>query len=137
MDQATTPRSRTVALLGASGSGKTTLTEALLHRAGAIPRAGRVEDGSTVSDHEPEEIARGVSLTLGVAPLRWRADDGHEYDVTLLDTPGPSTSRAPSTPRCPSPTSRWSWSAPSTACRRAPTWRGARPARPVCRASSS
>ncbi|WP_046529441.1 elongation factor G [Cellulomonas sp. FA1] len=88
MDQATTPRSRTVALLGASGSGKTTLTEALLHRAGAIPRAGRVEDGSTVSDHEPEEIARGVSLTLGVAPLRWRADDGHEYDVTLLDTPG-------------------------------------------------
>lgn len=88
MDQATTPRVRTVALLGASGSGKTTLTEALLHRAGAIPRAGRVEDGTTVSDHEPEEIARGISLGLGVAPFRWQADDGHTYDVTLLDTPG-------------------------------------------------
>lgn len=88
MDQATSPRVRTVALLGASGAGKTTLTEALLHRAGAIPRAGRVEDGTTVSDHEPEEIARGISLGLGVAPFRWRADDGHTYDVTLLDTPG-------------------------------------------------
>ncbi|GIG40694.1 elongation factor G [Cellulomonas phragmiteti] len=88
MDQAPPSRVRTVALLGASGAGKTTLTEALLHRAGAIPRAGRVEDGTTVSDHEPEEVARGISLGLGVAPLRWRADDGHTYDLTLLDTPG-------------------------------------------------
>ncbi|GIG32321.1 elongation factor G [Cellulomonas oligotrophica] len=88
MDQATTPRIRTVALLGASGAGKTTLTEALLHRAGVLTRAGRVEDGSTVSDHEPEEIARGVSLGLGVAPFGWTADDGSTYDVTLLDTPG-------------------------------------------------
>ena len=50
MDQATLPRIRTVALLGASGAGKTTLAEALLHRAGVISRPGRVEDGSTVSD---------------------------------------------------------------------------------------
>ena len=88
MGQATTPRVRTVALLGASGAGKTTLTEALLHRAGAVPRPGRVEDGTTVSDHEPEEIARGISLGMGVAPFRWRTDDGVEYDITLLDTPG-------------------------------------------------
>jgi len=87
MDQATTPRVRTVALLGAAGAGKTTLVEALLHRAGVLTRPGRVEDGSTVSDHEPEEIARGVSLSLGVAPFRWSC--GPEgYDVTLLDTPG-------------------------------------------------
>ena len=88
MGQASPSRVRTVALLGASGSGKTTLTEALLLRAGAIPRAGRVEDGTTVSDHEPEEIARGISLGLGVAPFRWRTGDGETYDVTLLDTPG-------------------------------------------------
>ncbi|UZN02989.1 elongation factor G [Cellulomonas sp. S1-8] len=88
MDQASSVAVRTVALLGASGSGKTTLTEALLLRAGAIPRAGRVEDGSTVTDHEPEEIARGISLALGVAHLPWQADDGHTYDLTVLDTPG-------------------------------------------------
>lgn len=87
MDQATTPRIRTVALLGAAGAGKTTLVEELLHQAGVLTRPGRVEDGSTVSDHEPEEVARGMSLALGVAPFRWRAPDG-DYDVTLLDTPG-------------------------------------------------
>jgi elongation factor G len=88
MDQATTPRVRTVALLGASGAGKTTLTEALLTRAGVLTRPGKVEDGTTVSDHEPEEIARGISLSLAAAPFTWAADDGHTYDVTLLDTPG-------------------------------------------------
>ena len=87
MDQATTPRIRTVALVGAAGAGKTTLAEALLHRAGVIPRPGKVEDGSTVSDHEPEEIARGISLTLSSLPFTWRTPDG-EHDVTLLDTPG-------------------------------------------------
>lgn len=87
MDQATTPRVRTVALLGAAGAGKTTLVEALLHRAGVLTRPGRVEDGSTVSDHEPEEIARGVSLSLGVAPFRWSCGAAW-YDVTLLDAPG-------------------------------------------------
>ncbi|MBT0993374.1 elongation factor G [Cellulomonas sp. DKR-3] len=88
MDQATTPRIRTVALVGAAGAGKTTLTEALLHRAGVTGRPGRVEDGSTVTDHEPEEIARGLSLSLGLAPFTWRLGTGDEYDVTLLDTPG-------------------------------------------------
>ncbi|MET0787676.1 MAG: elongation factor G [Cellulomonas sp.] len=88
MDQAATPRIRTVALLGAAGSGKTTLAEALLHRAGVLTRAGRVEEGSTVTDHEPEEIARGISLGLGVAPFPWTAPDGNAYDVTLLDAPG-------------------------------------------------
>jgi elongation factor G len=88
MDQAATPRIRTVALVGAAGSGKTTLAEALLHRAGVLTRPGRIEEGSTVTDHEPEEIARGISLGLGVAPFRWRAPDGLDYDLTLLDTPG-------------------------------------------------
>lgn len=74
---------RNVALLGHGGSGKTTLTEALLHRAGALNRLGRVENGTTVSDHDPEEQRRGISLSLAVAPFEWK---GHK--VNLIDTPG-------------------------------------------------
>ncbi|MGH9274989.1 MAG: GTP-binding protein, partial [Acidimicrobiales bacterium] len=74
---------RNVALVGHGGAGKTTLAEALLHRAGAITRLGRVEDGSTVCDHDPEEQRRGLSLSLAVAPFEWK---GHK--VNLVDTPG-------------------------------------------------
>ncbi|WP_129785346.1 elongation factor G [Promicromonospora panici] len=88
MDAASTTSHRTVAVVGASGSGKTTLTEALLHRAGAIPRAGRVEDGSTVTDHEPEEIARGISLGLALGTLTWTRPDGTASILTLADAPG-------------------------------------------------
>ncbi|RYV51613.1 elongation factor G [Pengzhenrongella frigida] len=88
MDTATTPRIRNVALVGHSSSGKTTLAEALLLRAGEITRAGRVEDGTTVSDFEAEEIKHGISLSLAVAPFRWTASDGESYKVNLLDTPG-------------------------------------------------
>src|SRR4249919_27820 len=62
---------RNVALVGHSGSGKTTLVEAMLARAGAIPRIGRVEYGTSVSDIEPEEIKRRISLSLAVAPIEW------------------------------------------------------------------
>jgi elongation factor G len=78
-----TSRIRNVALVGHSGAGKTTLTEALLFEAGALKRMGRVEDGSTVSDFDPEEQRRGQSLGLAVAPFIWR---GHK--VNLIDTPG-------------------------------------------------
>ncbi|MCR6492875.1 elongation factor G [Cellulomonas sp. P24] len=88
MGTATTPRIRNVALVGHSGSGKTTLTEALLLRSGVLTRAGRVEEGTTVSDHEPEEIARGISLSLAIAPFEWTAPDGETYKINLLDTPG-------------------------------------------------
>ena len=54
MDTASTPLIRNVALLGHSGSGKTTLAEALLNQAGVIPRMGRVEDGTTTCETEPE-----------------------------------------------------------------------------------
>jgi elongation factor G len=74
---------RNVALVGHGGAGKTSLAEALLHRAGAITRVGRVEDGSTVCDHDPEEQRRGLSLSLAVAPFEWK---GHK--VNLVDTPG-------------------------------------------------
>jgi elongation factor G len=74
---------RNVALVGHGGSGKTTLTEALLLCSGAINRAGRVEDGSTVSDFEPEEHSHHMSTSLSLASLEWRG-----YKVNVLDCPG-------------------------------------------------
>ncbi|MGC5170419.1 elongation factor G [Microbacterium sp. DT81.1] len=78
---------RTIALVGGPGSGKTTLLEAMLFRAGAISRRGAVEQGTTVGDHDPEEIARGTTLTISLASLTW-TDDGAERALTLIDTPG-------------------------------------------------
>jgi elongation factor G len=74
---------RNVALVGHGGSGKTSLAEALLHRAGAINRLGRVEDGTTVSDYDPEEQRRSISLSLSLAPFEWR-----DHKINLIDTPG-------------------------------------------------
>jgi elongation factor G len=72
-----------VALVGHGGSGKTTLAEALLSRAGATTRVGRVEDGTTVTDTEPEEQKRRLTLSLALAPIEWQ---GHR--INLIDTPG-------------------------------------------------
>jgi elongation factor G len=83
-----TERIRNVALVGHSGVGKTTLAEALLLRAGVVGRAGSVSDGSTVCDTEPEEIARGMSISLAVAPFTWTAPDAQTYKINLIDTPG-------------------------------------------------
>jgi elongation factor G len=78
-----TAKIRNVALVGHGGAGKTTLAEALLYAAGAISRMGRVEDGTTVCDFDPEEARRGISVSLAVAPFE---HDGHK--VNLIDTPG-------------------------------------------------
>jgi elongation factor G len=83
-----TDKIRNVAVVGHGGSGKTTLVEALLSRAGAIVRPGRVEDGNTVSDTEPEEVKRSISLSLAVAPIEWVAGDLGAHKLNLLDTPG-------------------------------------------------
>jgi elongation factor G len=76
-------RIRTVAVVGHSHDGKTTLCEALLHTAGATPRMGATDQGTSVLDHEPEEQRRGMSITAAVAHLDW---DGHR--VNLIDVPG-------------------------------------------------
>lgn len=88
MDQATTPRIRNVALVGHAGCGKTTLAEALLHQAGVLSRPGRIEDGSTVTDHEPEAVAHGISLSANLAPFEWTTAAGQTFKVNLIDTPG-------------------------------------------------
>ena len=74
---------RNVALVGHSGAGKTTLVEALLVGTGAIQRAGRVEDGSTVSDFDEVEVRQQRSVNLALAPIVHAG-----VKVNLLDTPG-------------------------------------------------
>ena len=77
------PHLRSVVLAGHAGAGKTTLAEQLLFRAGAIPRSGKVDEGTAHMDYEPEEQKRTQSLALAVATFE---RDG--YRITLLDTPG-------------------------------------------------
>jgi elongation factor G len=78
-----TAKIRNVALVGHGGSGKTTLVEAMCFTAGAIPRMGRVEDGNTVTDFDPEEQRRGISVSLAIAPIEYEG-----FKVNVLDTPG-------------------------------------------------
>jgi len=74
---------RNVVLVGHSGAGKTTLVEALLVATGAIPRAGRVEDGTTTTDFEDAEVRHQRSVSLALAPVE---HDG--IKINLLDAPG-------------------------------------------------
>jgi len=74
---------RNVVLVGHSGSGKTTLVEALLAATGTITRAGRVEDGTTVSDYDEVEVRQQRSVNLSLAPV---VHNG--IKINLLDTPG-------------------------------------------------
>src|SRR3989304_5791254 len=75
---------RNIALIGHGSTGKTSLAEAMLFASGATTRLGRVEDGTTVSDWDPDEQKRGVSVKLPVVPLE---ADGHKINV--VDAPRP------------------------------------------------
>ena len=77
------PHLRSVVLAGHAGAGKTTLAEQLLFKAGAIPRLGRVDDGTAHLDFEPEEQKRRESLSLAVGTFE---SDGTR--ISLVDTPG-------------------------------------------------
>src|SRR6516225_9319464 len=79
-------RIRNVALVGHRGSGKTALHEALLFQAGAINRLGSVAEGTTVSDSDPDEKARQMSISATLTSFEWQ-----DRKVNLLDTPGDSS----------------------------------------------
>ncbi|MBC7216594.1 MAG: elongation factor G [Candidatus Caldatribacterium sp.] len=74
---------RNIGFFSHAGAGKTTFSEALLFNAGVTTRRGRVEEGNTVSDWQPEEIRRGLSIDLSVLPFEWKG-----RKVNLIDTPG-------------------------------------------------
>ena len=74
---------RNVLLVGHGGAGKTTLLEAMLFTSGAITRMGTVEEGNTVSDHDPDEQRKGISVSLSMAPVEWNG-----VKINVLDAPG-------------------------------------------------
>jgi len=74
---------RNIALVGHGSEGKTTLTEALLFAAGLTDRQGKVDDGSTVTDFEPEEVRRKISISGAVAPIEWK-----QKKLNVIDVPG-------------------------------------------------
>jgi elongation factor G len=74
---------RNVALVGHSGAGKTQLIAALLFDAGAINRMGKVDDGTTVTDYDEEEIARKHTLSCSLAHAEW-----NKHKINFIDTPG-------------------------------------------------
>ena len=83
MKQYLADKIRNIALAGHGGCGKTSLAEAMLFKAGVTDRMGKIENGNTVCDYDPEEIKRKVSLTSTVASFEW-----NNTKFNVLDTPG-------------------------------------------------
>ena len=83
MDKVLTKNIRNVCLLGHSGGGKTSLAEAMLYIAKETDRLGKIPEGNTVCDYDPEEVRRGFSLSSSLASLTWRDIRFH-----ILDVPG-------------------------------------------------
>ena len=74
---------RNICLLGHGGNGKTSLAESILYQTGAIDRMGKVTDGNTTSDYDPEEIRRQFSISTSVIPVEYKG-----CKINILDTPG-------------------------------------------------
>ena len=83
MAEITTKNIRNVVLLGHGGSGKTSIAEAALYLTKGTDRLGKTTAGNTVCDYDPEEIKRGFSLTLSLAPVMWETSK-----INFIDTPG-------------------------------------------------
>jgi elongation factor G len=78
-----TKKIRNIALLGHGGCGKTSLAESMIYITGASDRLGKVSDGNTVSDYDPEEVKRGFSLSASIMNVTWK-----DCKINLIDTPG-------------------------------------------------
>jgi len=74
---------RNVAIIAHGGAGKTSLVEAMLFNSGSIDRLGNVQDGTTTTDYEPEEVARKITISSSLAFCSWKS-----YKINLIDTPG-------------------------------------------------
>lgn len=83
MSTYTAEQIRNVVLVGHSSSGKTTLAETILFNTGVLKRRGLVEDGNTVSDFDPEEIRRKISINTSVIPCEY-----NQHKINILDAPG-------------------------------------------------
>ena len=76
-------QTRNIALVSHNGAGKTSLAEVMLYKAGKSKRIGRVEDGNTLMDFEPEELKRQASLSSGIHQFEWK-----KHTINIIDTPG-------------------------------------------------
>ena len=74
---------RNIGVFGHGGEGKTTLTEAMLFNAGLLERLGKVENGTTTTDYDPEEVKRTISINCALAPYEWK-----DVKVNIIDAPG-------------------------------------------------
>ena len=83
MKKYVTEKLRNVCFMGHGGAGKTSLCEAMLFNSGAADRLGKVADGTTVSDYDPEEIKRSISINTSMIPVEW-----NDTKINILDTPG-------------------------------------------------
>ncbi len=83
MKNYSTDKIRNISIIGHSGSGKTALTESMLFATGAVQRMGRVEDGTTTSDFDADEILKQISINASLAPIEW-----NQNKLNFIDTPG-------------------------------------------------
>lgn len=83
MKQYPAERIRNIGLFSHGGAGKTSLVEAFLLVSGGTNRLGRIEDGSTTSDFDPDEIKRGMSISTSIIPIEWE-----DHKINVLDVPG-------------------------------------------------
>src|SRR2546426_642831 len=74
---------RNVALISHVGAGKTSLVDAALYDSGAATRQGKVDEGSSVADYDPDELKRGMTLHAKVIPVEWK-----NTKINFIDTPG-------------------------------------------------